>query len=399
MPSSPEPRRRLTVLQAIPALDAGGAERTAIDIAAALVSRGDRALVASLGGRMEAELAAVGGELIRLGAGAKNPASMAANALRLARLARRKTVDILHARSRAAAWPALAASRIAGVPFVTTYHGIYGERGRLKRLYNSVMARGDAVIANSRYTAELIRARYRTPAEKIAVIPRGVDLARFDPARVEPLRGAAVRHAWGVEGQRVVLHLARLTGWKGQQTVIAAAALGCLAERDDVVIVLAGDAQGRNAYRHELQAEIAARHLTKRARIVGHCDDVPAALAIADVAVVASIEPEAFGRFAVEAQAMGVPVVATDIGASAETVLAPPTVRHGDRTGWLVPPGDAGALAAAIGEALSLRPEERAALGRRARAQAERFSLAAMQQATLALYDRVLSQSRHRKAQ
>src|SRR4051794_24496687 len=148
MPSSPP--RRLTVLQVIPALDTGGAERTTVDIAAALCARGDRALAASLGGRMEAELAAAGGELIRLPVGSKNPVRMLANAARLARLARGEHVDIIHARSRAPAWAALIACRVTGLPFVTTYHGSYGESGALKRFYNSVMARGDVVIANSR---------------------------------------------------------------------------------------------------------------------------------------------------------------------------------------------------------------------------------------------------------
>ena len=391
MPSSPA-RRPLTVLQVIPQLDAGGAERTAIDVAAALAARGDRALVASAGGRLAAELAAVGGTLIELPVGSKNPAAMAANVARLARLVRRERVDLLHARSRAPAWPALFAARLSGVPFVTTFHGIYNERHAAKRIYNSVMARGDAVIANSDYTARLIMARYGTPAVRIVVIPRGTDLARFDPRCVDAGRGAALRGAWGLEaGDRIVLNLARLTGWKGQKVLIAAAQQEPLASRHDVVFVLAGDDQGRGEYRRELERLVAEPGPAGRVRIVGHCEDAPAAFALADVAVIASTEPEAFGRTAVEAAAMGVPVVATALGATVETVLAPPEHDVGLRTGWRVPAGDATALAAAIDAALALSPQDRAALAARARAHAERFAVERMQAATLAVYDRLMS--------
>jgi glycosyltransferase involved in cell wall biosynthesis len=391
MPSSP-PRRALTVLQVIPALDTGGAERATIDIAAALAARGDRALVASEGGRLEAELNAAGGELLRLPVGSKNPLTLAANAIRLAKIIRRENVDIVHARSRAPAWSVLAACRLTGARFVTTYHGIYAEEGALKRFYNSVMVRG-AVIANSRYTADLIRRRYGTPAERISVIPRGIDLKHFDPAAVDPARREALRRAWGLGGEKVALNVARLTGWKGQGVLIEAAALPPLADRGDVVFVLAGDEQGRGGYRAELQRMIEARGLKGRVRLVGHCDDVAAAYALADVVVVASTEPEAFGRAAIEAAAMGVPVVATALGASPETVLAPPKVSSDQRTGWLVPPRDPGSTSAAISAALALLRGMREALDRRARTHAGTFTVEAMQRATLSLYDRLVSPS------
>ncbi|HWT30204.1 MAG TPA: glycosyltransferase [Propylenella sp.] len=391
MPSSSRPR---TILQVIPALDTGGAERTTIDIAAALAARGDRPLVASAGGRLEGELLAVGGILIRVKIGSKNPAVMAANALRLARIARRDTVDLIHARSRAPAWAALAACRATGLPFVTTYHGIYGERGAAKRFYNSVMARGEAVIANSAYTAQLIAHRYKTDPGRIVIIYRGTDVMAFHPDAVAPNRREAIRRQWGLNGsERVVLNLARLTGWKGQRVLIEAAATPPLVDHRELVFVLAGDTQGREAYRRELESRIAARGLSARVRIVGHCADVPAALAVADVAVIASTEPEAFGRAAVEAQAMGVPIVVTNLGAAAETVLAPPQVAAEVRTGWHVPPADPEALAQALAAALALHPAERQALAGRSREHAERFSVEGMQAATLAVYDRILDVS------
>lgn len=396
MPSSP-PRLPISVLQIIPTLVTGGAERTTIDIAAALAARGDRALVVSEGGRhLLDELKSVGGEFVRMPVSWKNPVAMFLNARRIAALIEKEHVDIVHARSRAPAWSALFACRRSGVPFVTTYHGIYGETNVLKRLYNSVMVRGAAVIANSRYTADLIRTRYQTAPEKIVVIPRGTDLDRFDLKSVDPARRNALRQAWGIgRDKRVVLNLARLTSWKGQRVLIEAAALPPLAGRTDIVFVLAGDAQGRDDYKSELERLIETRGLNGRVKIVGHCDDAPAAFAIADVAVIASTEPEAFGRTAVEAAAMGIPVVATALGATGETVLAPPSVPDAERTGWLVPPGESAALAEAIGEALALSPSERNELGVRARRHSESFATAAMQQATLALYDRLLSRGGH----
>ena len=384
----PSGRRPLTVLQIIPALETGGAERTAIDIAATLAARGDRALVASVGGRMEAELAAAGGELIRLPTDTKNPVRLALLALKLMRIVRAETVDIVHARSRAPAWAARLAARRTDTPFVTTYHGIYGERNAMKRRYNAIMAAGDTVIANSHYTADLIGRRYGTPAQRIAIIPRGTDPARFSRDAVSEARRDALRQAWSLPPDaRVVLNLARLTGWKGQSVLVEAAAAMPSAERQGLAIVLAGDAQGRTQHRRALENSIARHDLTGCVRIVGHCEDVPAALALADLAVVASTEPEAFGRTAIEAASMGVPVVATALGATAETVLAPPLYPEAERTGWLVPPGDASALAGAMAEALALSPAERQALAGRARAHAQGFSTAAMQAATLAVYD------------
>ena len=336
---------------------------------------------------------------MRLPTGAKNPLTILANARRIMRLIRAEKVDIVHARSRAPAWSARIACRQAGIPFVTTFHGIYGEKNSAKRLYNSVMARGDAIIANSHYTAQIIKERYGAEAQRIIVIPRGVDSVRFDPTAVNDERRAALRREWGIHpGDKIVLQLARLAAWKGQRVLIEAAALPPLAGRSDIAFVLAGDDQGRIEYRRDLEERIRAAGLDGRVRLVGHCDDVPAALALADLAVIASTEPEGFGRSAIEAAAMGVPVVAASLGATPETVLAPPAMSAAERTGWLVPPNDAGVLASAIGGALALPAEERQALAARARRHAEAFTAEAMQEATLRIYERLVSQRRDAKA-
>jgi glycosyltransferase involved in cell wall biosynthesis len=381
-----------TILQIIPRLDAGGAERATIDVAAALARAGARALVASEGGRLASELQAVGGVLTPFPAATKNPLAMALNVRRLARLIVKERVDLVHARSRAPAWVALAACRATGRPFVTTYHGAYSGRSALKLRYNSVMARGDVVIANSQFTADEIARLYPIARDRLRVIPRGADLRRFALGAVEPARVAGLREAWGVAPhERVVLVAARLTEWKGQKVLIEAARL--LRERglEEVRYVLAGDAQGREAYARELDALIAGAGLTGIVSRVGHCADMPAALIAASVVAAPSTEPEAFGRSAVEAQAMGAMIVVSDSGAAPETVLAPPQTPEQARTGWRVPPGDAPALADALESALSLGATAREALAQRARAHVERhFSLEKMTGDTLAVYESAL---------
>ncbi len=377
-----------TVLQIIPRLDAGGAERTTIDVAASLVAAGARALVASEGGRLVSELQAVGGLFSRFPAATKNPLAMAFNMRRLARLIRDERVDVVHARSRAPAWVALAAMRLERRPFVTTFHGAYSGRSALKLSYNSVMARGDAVIANSHYTADMIHRLYPFARDKITVIPRGSDFAKFSPDAVDASRVARLRRTWGAEPQeRIVLLAARLTSWKGQKILIEAARRLKDSGLTGVRYVLAGDAQGRTAYVKELDALIEKAGLKGVVMRVGHCDDMPAAYLAASVVAVPSTEPEAFGRSAVEAQAMGAPVVVSDLGAVPETVLAPPQVQAEERTGWRAPAGDAGALAEALAHALSLGASARETLARRARAHVERhFSLERMTRATLDVY-------------
>ena len=391
---SPGSRRlAATVLQIIPRLDTGGAELATLEIAQALVESGARALVASEGGRLGQAIREAGGELIAFPAGTKNPLRMWSNGRALARLIANEHIDLIHARSRAPAWSALYAARKTGIPFVTTYHGAYGIGVPLKNAYNSVMARGDRVIANSHFTADLIRERHGIGDERLRVIHRGVDLAAFDPAQVTAKRVKALRKEWGVgDGTRIVLHAARLTGWKGQRQVIEAA--GLLAARGglkDVVFILAGDAQGRETYANELTAMIQSHDLADAVRLVGHCGDMAGAFAAAHIAVVASSEPEAFGRAAAEAQAMGCPVVATDLGAARETVMARPHVADDAATGWLVEAGKAEALAPALEEALLLGKTQRGLMGARARRHiVENFSLARMRHRTLGIYDDLL---------
>jgi glycosyltransferase involved in cell wall biosynthesis len=384
---------RPTILQIIPKLDSGGAERTVVEMSDAVVRAGGRALVLAETGRLAADVMAAGGEIIDFPAATKNPIKIWSNSRAIAKIVSREGVDLIHARSRAPAWSALLACRRLSLPFVTTYHGAYNENGRIKRAYNGVMAQSDVVIANSKYTANLIATRYGTPADKIRVIYRGIDPVRFDAMRVEPERISKLRQAWGVApGARVILQAARLTGWKGQLVLIdAAGQLLRDGQLGDAIVVLAGEAQGRDGYVTQLKQRITALGLEGRVILAGHVDDVPAAYMTAHVTVVASTEPEAFGRSAAEAEAMGCPVIATNIGAPPETVRAAPAFGSEAITGWLVKPGDVVELAEALRVALALPELDRGRMGARARRFVlEAFSLDALKLQTLAVYDQRL---------
>jgi glycosyltransferase involved in cell wall biosynthesis len=379
-----------TILQIIPELDTGGAERTVIEVAEAIARAGGTALVASEGGRLSGELAAAGGELIPFPARAKNPATILANAGRLATLIRACGVDLVHARSRAPAWSGYLAARWTKRPFVTTYHGIYNQKSAVKGWYNGVMARGRIVIANSRYTADIVRERHGTTQDRLRVIERAVDFERFSPAAVSPERLARLRESWGVApGARIVLHPARLTRWKGQSLAIEAA--GLLKDEPffpDVTFVLVGDDQGRTGYREALQARIEALGLSGKVLLPGHCADMPAAFAAAWITVLPPVEPEAFGRASIEAQAMGCPVIVSDLGALPETL--PPASAGDAQAGWIARAGDAAALGAVLSEALQMGNARRTAMAQAARSNAAGFSKEVLQKKTLQVYDYLL---------
>jgi glycosyltransferase involved in cell wall biosynthesis len=376
-----------TLLQVTPELDTGGAEQTTLDIAAAVVRAGARSIVASRGGRMAGALAASGAALVPMPVQSKNPLTILANAARLTALIEREKVSLIHVRSRAPAFSALIAARTAHIPFLATYHGVYGGGGALKRWYNAIMTRGDLVIANSDYTRARVIAEHHVDPSKVVAIPRGIDLTWFNPARVTPERIADLRARWRIEpdDKRVKLLLAgRLTRWKGQRLLIDAVARLDPAMRAKLLVLLVGDDQGRHAYRDELEAAVAAAGLEGAVRLVGHCDDMPAAYLIADLVCAPSLDPEPFGRTAVEPQAMGRPVLAADHGAARETVVP-------GQTGWLTTPGDPDAWAVAIGQTVDLGPARRAAMGKAAMARARRlYSAEAMSAATLAVYARLM---------
>jgi glycosyltransferase involved in cell wall biosynthesis len=367
------------ILQLLPSLVSGGVERGTVEIAEAIVAAGYRALVASAGGPLAAQVEKVGGVHVTLPLATKSPFGILANAGALARLVREEGVAILHARSRAPAWSGLIAARRTGARFVTTYHGTYNEGFPGKRLYNSVMARGERVIAISRFIEEVIRDRHGTDPARIRVIPRGVDPRRFDPATVPLARVTALREAWGAEaGRPVILLPGRMTRWKGQGVLVEALAR----VPGDALLVLAGG--GKEEVAEELRARAEALGIADRLRLLGHVEELAPVLLAADVVVHASTDAEAFGRTVIEAQAMARPVIASDLGGPRETV-------EEGVTGWRVPPGDPAALAAALARVLAMPAAERVAIGQAARAVVLRdYTTAAMQASTIAVYRELL---------
>ncbi|MBF0250917.1 MAG: glycosyltransferase family 4 protein [Alphaproteobacteria bacterium] len=382
--ASPRPRPTVTVLQVLPALGgSGGVERGTVEIAGCISKRGWRSLVASSGGERVYQLQRAEAEHFELPLQSKNPFVMRANIKRLEALIREQGVDIVHARSRAPAWSAYFACRRAGVPFVTTFHGTYNTKGLGKRLYNSVMARGERVIAISRFIAGHLKQTYGVPSDRIRVVHRGVDLETFAQSKVSVERVVQLAQKWRLEeGLPIIMLPARLTRWKGQGLLVdAIQKMG----RDDIRCVLVGADQGRVAYRKELETKIEAAGLGGVVRIVDHCDDMPAAYMLADVVVSASTDPEAFGRVVVEAQALGRPVVAPNHGGACETIVE-------RQTGWLFTPGDANDLARVLGAVLNLDEDDRQALVNAEMASVqESFSKDAMCAKTIAVYEEVLA--------
>jgi glycosyltransferase involved in cell wall biosynthesis len=376
----PAGTRPPTVLQVLPRLVTGGVERGTVEVAQALTAAGWKAVVASAGGPMVRELERAGAIHVELPLASKNPLVMRRNIERLMEVIRREQVDIVHARSRAPAWSALAATRRTGRHFVTTFHNAYGTQSWLKQRYNGVMARGERVIAISRFVAEHAAAVYGVPPERLRVIERGVDFTRFDPERVSAERVIQLAREWRLpDGMPVVMLPGRLTRWKGHLVLIDA--IGRLG-RNGLRCVFVGSGNGR--YRRQLVDTIARRGLNELFQIAEDCRDMPAAYKLADVVVSASTRPEGFGRVIAEAQAMGRPVIATDHGGARE-------ILRDDETGWLVPPGDAQALAETIARALDLPQSKRLTLAERAMAHMRaHFTTKAMTDRTLAVYEEIL---------
>ena len=381
--SAPRPQGPPVVLQVLPSLITGGVERGTIEIAQAIAEAEAVSLVASAGGPLVPAIQKVGGRHFQLPLLSKDPIAIWRNAAKLEAIIRAEKVSIVHARSRAPAWSAWLACRRTGAHFVTTYHGVYNENLPFKRRYNAVMAKGEIVIAASHYVSDVIQRQHKVPPNRIRVIPRGIDPVIYDPGAVPADRIVRMAQTMRVpDGMHTVVMLGRLTAWKGQAVVLQAIAR---LQRQDVCCVFVGSDQGRRKYSKELETLAASLGIADRVRMIGHVDDVPAALMLSDAVVHASTDPEAFGRVVIEAQAMGRPTIATNLGGPAETV------EH-HVTGWLTPPGDPGAMAHHLAEALSLDAASRHALGVRARASVLRdYTVGAMQNATLDVYTEILT--------
>ncbi|GAB5388667.1 MAG: glycosyltransferase family 4 protein [Alphaproteobacteria bacterium] len=372
----------LTVAQIVPALDQGGVERGTIDIARALVDAGHKAVVVSQGGKLVAELDAMGATHITIdGMASKNPMTILGNVGRLVKVLKAQGVDVVHARSRAPAWSAYRACNKLGMPFVTTFHAPYNFSNEWKRRYNSVMSRGKPVIAISRFVQNHIIENYGLERSDTRLIHRGVDMTRFALDQVNGTRVQTLADAWHVlPDRKIILMPGRLTRWKGQSVVIEA--LGRLPQdvRDSIHCVFTGSDQGREHYRAELEQAVEQHALGEVVRFMDHCSDMPAACKLADIVISASTDPEGFGRVVAEAHALGKPAIVPDHGGGPEIILE-------GQTGWAVPPSDPEALADAITKALSLDDAQRAKLAQTAiQRVADNFTNHEMCRRTLAVY-------------
>lgn len=361
-----------TILQLVPALSDDPAGHAAVDIALTLLQSGARAIVAGEDGPLVGELRAFGGEWLPMPNDTFNPLRIRSNANRLAGLIAGDRIDIVHAQSAGAAWSAIAATHRMPVFLVTSFPDRLSTNSWPGTSFQGSLARGDRVIAPSSYVSRAMIERYKIPSERITVIPRSVDTARFSPAAVSADRIAAMRRAWGVLPQlRIVLITGRIAPWNGQMSMIEAARLLVGGGDRNVAFVFAGEDRGQTGYARALRRRAAQDGIDTLCRMVGHCADMPAALATADVVVVPALEPPLSGRDVAQAQALGRPVVATSVGVLPENVLCPPRMSNELRTGWLVRPGNVSELARAVAAALALDPTSYEALGARARQFAE----------------------------
>jgi glycosyltransferase involved in cell wall biosynthesis len=370
------------ILQIIPSLGAGGAEQGCIDVASELIKSGATSIVVSNGGYRIPEILRHGSIHINLPVHSKNPWVMWRNIGRIKKIIRDMKVDIVHARSRAPAWSAWKACSNSKARFMTTCHAPFNISGKAKRFYNSSISRGELVIAISNYVREYLLKNYDIKEENIRLIHRGVALEKFHPSSVAPTHLIKLSQNWRLpDGCPIVMMPGRLTRWKGHLILIDAMSK---LKRDDVFCVMVGDDQGRSEYRAEIEAAISSKGLDGRVRIIGQCNDMPAAYMLSNIVVSASTDPEGFGRVPIEAQAMGRPVIATNHGGAMETII-------NGHTGWLIPPNDSESLAKAINEALDMDGEKRSIMETRAMMHvAENFSKSLMVEKTMDVYAELL---------
>lgn len=373
----------MKILQVTAALDQGGVERGTVEMAAFIVGRGGQSFVASQGGRLVDELIAQGSQHLTLPLAQRNPFAILYSALKLRSFIFKHEITLVHARSRAPAWAAYLACRMTRVPFVTTFHGTHRIQNRLKKYYNSIMTRGQRVIAISQFIKAHILNNYGIDETLIDIAPRGFDPQRINSLKVTAEQLAQLKKQWGLLADIPVIALpGRLTRWKGQTLFLDA--LAQIKELKWQALIIGG-AGHKQTYLDELKKLASASGLSDRVFFVGDQSDIVPFYALADVVVSASIEPEAFGRVAVEAQAMGKPVVASAHGGALETV------RDGE-TGWLFINNDAADLAAKL--RLALAPEtDLIKIGNAARSFVEKeYTVEKMCAAEWNCYQRILAE-------
>ncbi|MCP4922600.1 MAG: glycosyltransferase family 4 protein [bacterium] len=375
---------KIKVLQVLPALNSGGVERGTLEIAESIIKSGGQAFVASSGGTMVVDLQKMGAQHHLIPLETKSPWGIWKNVEKLKKLIQKEGIQLVHARSRAPAWSAYFACKSLGIPFVTTFHGTYGIGNSFKKHYNSVMVRGDRTIAISQFIQNHIFENYTSYlADKSAVrlVFRGADLNAFAPEKVslEKIRSWKKSQGLSLVVPTLVMP-ARLTRWKGQLSVLEA----FKRLKMQAQLVLVGDDQGRSSYRAELEAVVHQNNL-ENVHFLSHASDMSLVYGGADLVLHASTDPEAFGRVVAEAQAMGCPVLVSDLGAPKEIILE-------GETGWAVSPHDPELMAEKMEMILKIDPERTEKLSMAARRHIQKnFSTQTLTEKTLALYQELIS--------
>lgn len=367
-----------TVLQILPALEETPAARAAVDVAVALLRSGARVIVAAEEGPLNSELQGLGGEWVRLVTDTGNPLNLSRNTRTITNLVSTERVDVVHAMGIGASRSAAGLKKRAGVFLVHSYETSDLRRVTRDKSYSRALAAADRVVVPSQYVAEQVAARHQVPRDKLAVIPRRIDGARFDPPAISPERSMVLRRGWKIgRGQRVVLVPGRIDPAKGQLVLVEAARILVNGGLRGVVFVLAGDNRPHFDYAKKIAEQAEAHGVAHLIRQIGVCPDMAGAYLATDFVAVPQIEPPAFPLAAAEAMAMGRPVIATNVGAIPETVLAPPYVLESGRTGWLAEPDDPVSFARALAAALAAEASAYNAIGARARRLANQFFMPA----------------------
>ena len=340
-------KKKIKVLQVIPKLGYGGAETGCYDLAHFLPEQGCKSFIVTSGGVLLKFIKKEKVKVFRLPVQSKNPILILFNAIIISLIILIYNINIVHARSRAPAWSCLIATKITSRKFVTTFHGTYNFSNRFKKFYNSVMVRSHLIIAGSNFIFSHINENYGdfflNRKRKLLVIFRGINANYFNPQKISLSKIEKFSKKNSIDRDKFIILLpGRLSFWKGQKIFIEA--LKLLSEQNNYQPfegIIIGDDQGRSVYKKQLIALVERYRLKKIIKFIDHCDEMPVAYKIANLVCSCSSEPEAFGRVSVEAQSMGIPIVASDIGGSTETIVK-------DKTGFLFKSGDSNALTNAI---------------------------------------------------
>ena len=380
---------KINVLQVIPKLGYGGAETGCYDLAHYLAEKDCGSFIATSSGELLKYVKKEKVKIFKIPVYSKNPILIFINAIFLSILILFNKINIVHARSRAPAWSCYLACLLTNKIFVTTFHGTYNFKSRLKKFYNSIMLRSKLTIAGSNFIFNHINENYNeylNKNKKLRVIFRGINIDYFNPKNISILKQEKLKKEWELSSEKfTILMPGRLTYWKGQEKFIEA--LNILIEdynNTNFQAILLGSDQGRKVYKKKLTSLIERYSLTKKVKFISHCKEMPLAYSISDVIVSASIEPEAFGRVAVEAQSMCKPIIASNIGGSKETVL-------NKKTGFLYKFDDPRELAKNLNTVIQLSQEELKLIGNEGRKNiTKKFDVEVMCDSNLREYKKLL---------